>query len=189
MRNLKVWEKSCHLLTMPSHHHSKRYGSSILVGFGFILGASIIVLTAIIFIIPSLMDSMFWVPNAHTSSSSSTTTSDTASISALPLELLENSYRNSSVVSTDLVKDGANDDLIAANSDGKCDIFEGEWVQVNGSKPYYPPGSCPYLKKQPFACYENGRPDDHFLRWQWQWQWQWPSQETDAGCNDIPNPG
>ncbi|XP_026382026.1 protein trichome birefringence-like 2 [Papaver somniferum] len=196
MRNLKVWDKSCHFLTVPSHHHSKRYGSSMLLRFGFILGASIFLLTATIFIFPSVMDSMFWIPNAHTSS-------DTTSFSAVPTELLENStgtvqtetnlmetsFTNSSVVSTDLPNDGEfidrNDGQIANISYRKCDIFEGEWVKVNGRKPYYPPGSCPYLKKQPFACYQNGRPDDQFLGWQWQWQ----SQETNAGCDNIPNPG
>ncbi|KAI3922764.1 hypothetical protein MKW98_006895, partial [Papaver atlanticum] len=201
MRNLKVWEKSCHFLTMPSHHHSKRYGSSMLLRFGFILGASIFLLTATIFIFPSVMDSMFWIPNAHTSSNTSDTTS---SISAVPTELLENStgtvqtetnlmessFTNSSVVSTVFPNDGEefidrNDNLIANISGRECDIFEGEWVNVNGRKPYYPPGSCPYLKNQPFACYQNGRPDDQFLGWQWQWQ----SQETNAGCDNIPNPG
>ncbi|KAI3929836.1 hypothetical protein MKX01_026004, partial [Papaver californicum] len=94
-----------------------------------------------IFIFPSLMDSMFWTPNAHTTSTSK------ASISAVPAELLgnstgtvrtdtnhtENSLKNSSVVSTDLPNAGefidTNDNLIAVNSDGDCDIFDGEWVK------------------------------------------------------------
>lgn len=49
---------------------------------------------------------------------------------------------------------------------GKCDIFSGRWVR-DESKPYYPAGSCPHIDKD-FNCYENGRPDDDFLRWRWQ---------------------
>lgn len=49
---------------------------------------------------------------------------------------------------------------------GKCDIFNGKWVRDEG-KPYYPPGSCPHIDKD-FNCYENGRPDDEFMRWRWQ---------------------
>lgn len=49
---------------------------------------------------------------------------------------------------------------------GKCDVFNGRWVRDEG-KPFYPPGSCPYIEKD-FNCYENGRPDDDFMRWRWQ---------------------
>ncbi|KAI3888113.1 hypothetical protein MKX03_037524 [Papaver bracteatum] len=61
-------------------------------------------------------------------------------------------------------------------------MFDGVWTKVEKRKPYYPPGSCPFIKPEPFACYENGRPDDQFL----QWQWQWSSKQTNANCNDIP---
>lgn len=49
---------------------------------------------------------------------------------------------------------------------GKCDVFNGRWVRDEG-KPFYPPGSCPHIEKD-FNCYENGRPDDDFMRWRWQ---------------------
>ncbi|CAK7332641.1 unnamed protein product [Dovyalis caffra] len=48
----------------------------------------------------------------------------------------------------------------------KCDIFDGKWVR-DDSKPYYPPGSCPYVDKD-FDCHLNGRPDDGFVKWKWQ---------------------
>lgn len=48
----------------------------------------------------------------------------------------------------------------------KCDIFDGKWVK-DDSKPYYPPGSCPYIDKD-FDCHLNGRPDDGYIKWKWQ---------------------
>ncbi|XP_026385185.1 protein trichome birefringence-like 2 [Papaver somniferum] len=169
---------------MPSSHdHSKRYGSSssVLLGYKFIIGASILVLAAIIFVFPSVMDSVVWIREAHTSSSRSTTC-DTALISvvtAVPAKLLENSTSTVVTETNRKEKSSKNSSFV------ECDIFEGKWVKVNDLKPYYPPGSCPYLRKGPFACYENGRPDNQFLQWQWQWQ----SQQTNAGCNNIPKPG
>lgn len=52
------------------------------------------------------------------------------------------------------------------NSYDKCDIFDGRWVR-DDSKPYYPPGSCPYIDRD-FDCHLNGRPDDGFVKWKWQ---------------------
>lgn len=49
---------------------------------------------------------------------------------------------------------------------GSCDIFDGRWVR-DDSKPYYPPGSCPYIDRD-FDCQLNGRPDDGYLKWRWQ---------------------
>lgn len=48
----------------------------------------------------------------------------------------------------------------------KCDIFDGKWVR-DDSKPYYPPGSCPYIDKD-FDCHLNRRPDVGFVKWKWQ---------------------
>ncbi|KAK6117939.1 hypothetical protein DH2020_048344 [Rehmannia glutinosa] len=47
-----------------------------------------------------------------------------------------------------------------------CDIFNGRWVR-DDTKPYYPPGSCPYIDRD-FDCHSNGRPDTEFVRWRWQ---------------------
>ncbi|EYU28435.1 hypothetical protein MIMGU_mgv1a003426mg [Erythranthe guttata] len=47
-----------------------------------------------------------------------------------------------------------------------CDIFNGKWVR-DDSKPYYPPGSCPYIDRD-FDCHSNGRPDTEFVKWRWQ---------------------
>lgn len=48
----------------------------------------------------------------------------------------------------------------------ECDIFAGRWVK-DDTKPYYPPGSCPYVDKD-INCYLNKRPDDDFVKWRWQ---------------------
>lgn len=54
---------------------------------------------------------------------------------------------------------------IAGDSQKKCDIFDGRWVR-DLTKPYYPPGSCPYIDID-FDCYKNGRPEYEFLKWTW----------------------
>ncbi|KAL6969428.1 hypothetical protein U1Q18_029140 [Sarracenia purpurea var. burkii] len=50
-------------------------------------------------------------------------------------------------------------------SSTKCDFFDGRWVR-DYTKPYYPPGSCPYIDRD-FDCHFNRRPDDGFLKWKW----------------------
>ncbi|PPD70897.1 hypothetical protein GOBAR_DD32223 [Gossypium barbadense] len=49
----------------------------------------------------------------------------------------------------------------------KCDLFDGRWVKDDHSKPYYRPGSCPYIDKD-FDCQRNGRPDKGYIKWKWQ---------------------
>lgn len=49
---------------------------------------------------------------------------------------------------------------------GDCDIFDGKWVK-DDSKPYYPPGSCPYIDID-FDCHRNKRPDAGYVNWRWQ---------------------
>ncbi|GMI87766.1 TRICHOME BIREFRINGENCE-LIKE 2 [Hibiscus trionum] len=48
-----------------------------------------------------------------------------------------------------------------------CDFFDGRWVRNGRSKPYYRPGSCPYIDKD-FDCRRNGRPDNGYIKWKWQ---------------------
>lgn len=67
-----------------------------------------------------------------------------------------------------------NSTISSHGSNGECDIFDGRWVR-DDTKPYYPPGSCPYIDRD-FDCHLNKRPDDGFVKWKWQ-----PS-----GC-DIPS--
>ncbi|RZC59336.1 hypothetical protein C5167_006650 [Papaver somniferum] len=68
--------------------------------------------------------------------------------------------------------------------DGDCDIYDGEWVRDVNREPYYALGSCPYIEKQPFDCYLNGKRDNDYLKWQWQWK----SQPTNIRCNkNIPS--
>ncbi|RZC60459.1 hypothetical protein C5167_022227 [Papaver somniferum] len=58
MRKLRLTEKLCHLLETSSHHRSKRKASlNVLFGFGFVFGASVLVLTAII-MFPSISSSI-----------------------------------------------------------------------------------------------------------------------------------
>ncbi|GMH31125.1 hypothetical protein Nepgr_032968 [Nepenthes gracilis] len=56
----------------------------------------------------------------------------------------------------------------------ECDYFDGRWVR-DETKPYYPPGSCPYIDND-FNCHLNERPDYGYLRWKWQ-----------PNCCDIPS--
>nr|GMD96984.1 protein trichome birefringence-like 2 [Ipomoea batatas] len=49
---------------------------------------------------------------------------------------------------------------------GDCDIYDGEWVR-DDTKPYYLPGSCPYIDRD-FDCHLNKRPDDKYVKWKWQ---------------------
>ncbi|KAI3929837.1 hypothetical protein MKX01_026005, partial [Papaver californicum] len=49
-------------------------------------------------------------------------------------------------------KKGTSTDKNSAFSGHDCNIFKGEWVRpVNGRKPFYPPGSCPYIERNPFS--------------------------------------
>ncbi|KAI3922751.1 hypothetical protein MKW98_006882, partial [Papaver atlanticum] len=240
MRTLKIREKLCPLPGIPSYHSPRKNGLSVvLFVFGCAVGASIFMLTAIIFtfpwISPSLMNPMlqnnlnlkFSFPYWQLSPSSTITTSNTTIATATASTSfssarnfsrtrnnetetyhLENSLKNSSAVFVDLPKvrelvvtkpptsnysSDSNSILVETlqtNGDdssdgiGSCDIFDGEWVRDNDKQPYYPPGSCPFVEGQNSACYNNGRPDDQFLKWQWQWQ----SQQTNARCdsNNIP---
>ncbi|KAI3932697.1 hypothetical protein MKW98_012668 [Papaver atlanticum] len=73
MRKLGIWEKLCHIAANLSPHHgannnasstsilragSKRKGSLVLIGFGFVLGASVLILTVIFSMFPSVMNPM-----------------------------------------------------------------------------------------------------------------------------------
>ncbi|XP_022726009.1 LOW QUALITY PROTEIN: protein trichome birefringence-like 2 [Durio zibethinus] len=61
-------------------------------------------------------------------------------------------------------------ELIDQGPDGSfetCDFFDGRWVRDDHSKPYYRPGSCPYIDKD-FECQRNGRPDNGYIKWKWQ---------------------
>lgn len=61
----------------------------------------------------------------------------------------------------------ANGGSVANNSYFKnCNIFNGRWVR-DDTKPYYPPGSCPYIDRD-FDCHLNQRPDDGYVKWRWQ---------------------
>ncbi|KAL6567805.1 hypothetical protein OROGR_001473 [Orobanche gracilis] len=57
-------------------------------------------------------------------------------------------------------------DATSVRSFKNCDIFNGRWVR-DDTKPYYPPGSCPYIDRD-FDCHFNGRPDTEFVKWRWQ---------------------
>ncbi|KAK3134269.1 hypothetical protein QOZ80_6AG0547060 [Eleusine coracana subsp. coracana] len=47
-----------------------------------------------------------------------------------------------------------------------CDVYDGEWVRDEASRPLYAPGTCPYVDEA-YACAANGRPDHGYTRWRW----------------------
>ncbi|KAI3880281.1 hypothetical protein MKX03_031777 [Papaver bracteatum] len=301
MRKFRIWE------TLFSYSIGmKRKGRSILLGFGFVIGASVLILTVICFLFPSISPSLmnpllqtnldkyyikFSFPHWLSSSSSNLTNNSTSnttipppsfspspstsysttptpstsspySISPSPSpspyspysitpspspspspspyspyslpqsssptsaspELMKNytdnsqtktnyteinSFKNSSTIAIDTPKVGGSvvpeeksittltPGNVSTGSSNKsnekkqgngdrdnCDISDGEWVRVNDPIIHYPPGSCPYLEKQPFDCHSNGKPDNEYLNWQWQWK----SHPRNAGCsNNIPS--
>ncbi|KAI3979706.1 hypothetical protein MKX01_013801 [Papaver californicum] len=50
--------------------------------------------------------------------------------------------------------------------DGKCDLFNGEWVW-DDTYPLYQSKDCMFLDEG-FRCSENGRPDSFYTKWRWQ---------------------
>ncbi|RZC59337.1 hypothetical protein C5167_006649 [Papaver somniferum] len=250
MIKLRISEKLCQLLgIVPSPYRSKRIGSALIFGFGCIIGVSVLILTAIIFMFPSISSSLMnpmlqnnlnryyhKISSPHSSQSSPSTTTSSPPPPPPPLssssppppppppqspKLLDiltentnsqtginytgNSYDNSSSnVSIDLPKEGelvdAKENLLSTSpsnssssysntayggdDDEDCDIYDGEWVRDVNQEPYYPPGSCPYIEKQPFDCYFNGKRDNEYLNWQWQWK----SHPRNTGCSkNIPS--
>ncbi|KAI3935043.1 hypothetical protein MKW98_009962, partial [Papaver atlanticum] len=187
---LSIWDM---LVTWPPHHGVKKKATSILVGFVFFLGASILVLTVSSFIFPSVFASItnpllkenpdryylkFGFTNWHQSPSSTT--------AATPAKnsTVKNNSENSIVdLAGKLVYTGEEFVPSSTNFSSDCDIFEGEWVMAEDPKQYYAPGSCPYLETRSFDCHGSGRPDDEYLKWHWKWQ----SHPRNAGCKDnIP---
>ncbi|KAI3899271.1 hypothetical protein MKW92_003841 [Papaver armeniacum] len=284
MIELRISDKLCHLLgIVPSRYCSKIIGSALVFGFGCIVGASILVVTAIIFMFPSVSSSRMnpmlqndlnlyyhksYSPHCSQYSSRSTPLSPPTSppprespsfppfpgspplsppvnlhllyLLLLILNLFHqhcllrhlpplslpnilenstddnqtgsnytvNSHYNSSVLSINdptevrnsgdtkvnllstVVSTFSNDSSNvssgddSASFDGDCDIYDGEWVRDVNREPYYALGSCPYIEKQPFDCYLNGKRDNQYLKWQWRWK----SQPTNIRCNkNIPS--
>ncbi|CAL9118955.1 unnamed protein product [Musa acuminata var. zebrina] len=48
-----------------------------------------------------------------------------------------------------------------------CDVFEGEWVYDEVSRPQYAEEECPYIQPQ-LTCQAHGRPDAGYQHWRWQ---------------------
>ncbi|KAI3922761.1 hypothetical protein MKW98_006892, partial [Papaver atlanticum] len=228
-KQVRTWEKLCAEIS-----HSRRKGSSIIVGVGFIFGASAFIFISTIFMFPFLTPSImnpvlqinldtFYqkISFSHLANDSSSSTLS-SSLNSSDHLLLENSFEahqtviysslpelskdiwklnrtessskltnhsNADVSSSsppeveEMVVTSKNNSVTGYNSASSgrdCNIYKGEWVRpINGRKPFYPPGSCLYIERNPFSCYKNGRPDDAYLKWQWQWQ----SHPENAGCN------
>ncbi|KAK7318456.1 hypothetical protein RJT34_03158 [Clitoria ternatea] len=51
-------------------------------------------------------------------------------------------------------------------SEGKCDVYDGSWVQVQQGYPLYNATECPFVE-QGFDCLGNGRSDRDYLSWRW----------------------
>ncbi|KGN44504.1 protein trichome berefringence-like 7 [Cucumis sativus] len=47
-----------------------------------------------------------------------------------------------------------------------CDVFDGRWVEDDSRYPIYNSTDCPFAERG-FSCFENGRKDKEYLRWQW----------------------
>ncbi|KAG0483615.1 hypothetical protein HPP92_011699 [Vanilla planifolia] len=47
-----------------------------------------------------------------------------------------------------------------------CDVYDGEWVFDNATRPHYPEESCEFLTEQ-VTCMRNGRVDDAYQKWRW----------------------
>lgn len=52
-----------------------------------------------------------------------------------------------------------------ADSEGKCDLFDGDWIP-DKSEPFYTNNSCEFIEKHQ-NCMKNGRPDRGYLYWRW----------------------
>ncbi|THU56818.1 hypothetical protein C4D60_Mb11t21210 [Musa balbisiana] len=48
-----------------------------------------------------------------------------------------------------------------------CDVFAGEWVYDELSRPHYGEEDCPYIQPQ-LTCQAHGRPDAGYQHWRWQ---------------------
>ncbi|WOL16609.1 hypothetical protein Cni_G25397 [Canna indica] len=55
----------------------------------------------------------------------------------------------------------------AAAAEEGCDIFAGEWVYDERSRPHYGEEECPYIQPQ-LTCQAHGRPDTGYQHWRWQ---------------------
>ncbi|KAI3938930.1 hypothetical protein MKW92_038278 [Papaver armeniacum] len=218
-KQVRTWEKLCVQIS-----HSRRKGSSIIVGVGFIFGASAFIFISTIFMFPFLTPSIinpvlqinldtFYQKISFSYLANESSSSTSSSLNSSHQLLLENSFEAYQTVMSSSLPDiskvngtessskltnYSNADVSSgsppeveeivvtsinnsASSGHDCNIYKGEWVRpINGRKPFYPPGSCPYIERNPFSCYKNGRPDDAYIKWQWQWK----SHPENAGCNN-----
>ncbi|KAI3983723.1 hypothetical protein MKX01_001127, partial [Papaver californicum] len=194
---LRIWDI---LSTWPPHHGVKKKATSLLLGFGFLLGTSILVVTVFSFMFPTIFPSLtnpllkdnldryylkFAFPHWRYSPTSITPARNSTTLNnQTEMYHTKNNSENSSVdLSGKVVYQMEKSVASSTNNSSDCDIFEGEWVMAKDQKLYYAPGSCPYLEGQAFDCDGNERLDDEYLKWQWQWQ----SHPRNAGCkNNIP---
>ncbi|KAI3836216.1 hypothetical protein MKW92_037052 [Papaver armeniacum] len=161
--------------------------SSILLGFGFVLGASTVLVNVHYFyapihnefMLPNNVKCFFYTSSIIQNSTEAHQTEKRRTDNLFETQLLFPWISRDAELAA--AKDSFNNASSSnySSSEEDCDLFEGEWVRDHDSKTYYSPGSCPYVEEA-FACNSNGRPDDEFLHWRWQ-----PRQQTNAACNNI----
>ncbi|KAJ0249095.1 PMR5 N-terminal domain-containing protein [Hirschfeldia incana] len=75
-------------------------------------------------------------------------------------------YLTSSSPFSSLFEDGGNAEL-PREEEHECDLFTGNWIFDNETRPLYKEENCEFLTEQ-VTCLRNGRKDSLFQSWRWQ---------------------
>ncbi|XP_039144318.1 protein trichome birefringence-like 33 isoform X1 [Dioscorea cayenensis subsp. rotundata] len=64
-------------------------------------------------------------------------------------------------------KDEFEQKVVEKAAETGCDLFSGEWVYDEDTRPQYEENECPYIQPQ-LTCQAHGRPDKGYQHWRWQ---------------------